>query len=414
MIQTGKVIKSDSGRRIRVERLIKAGGQGEAYLATETNSSQKGVLKAFHKRFANGDTIERLRYLINQDLQSECPVICAPIDLVLKRDVVAHYTPFAAGIPLEEFLGNPEATFIEAMQLAITLSHAVATLHRHGLAHGDLHAENLIVEHVGTVFRLHLIDLDNFGAPGLPNPPCVGHNLYMAPELREALAKGHEAVPTVTTDLFAMGVLMHEIILLRHLCAGSDATEDEFQKAMCSGRWVQDPAASDRPSANVGGYPVEVLNADLARLFRSAVSLNSSSRPSAEAWERELGRAFNAVYCCPNCGGPCVVDVSKTSCPLCRKPFPHLGIMVAPTKKLIQLSNGATVVGRGDLGGSKKASARHAVFRRVGPETWIESHGSNGSYRWNGAGWARLPDKKPVLVQSGDRLRLADVEVSVS
>ena len=414
MIQTGKIVKSDSGRRIRVESLIKAGGQGEAYLATETNSAQKGVLKSFHKRFANADTITRLRFLVREDLHAKCPVIYSPVDLVLKRDVVAHYTPFAMGNPLEDFLANPEATFIEAMQLAITLAHAVATLHRRGIAHGDLHAENLIVEHVGTVFRLRLIDLDNFGAPGLPNPPCVGHNLYMAPELRGALARGHEAVPTVETDLFALGVLMHEIILLRHLCAGNDATENEFQMAMCSGRWIQDPAAADRPKASVGGYPAEVLNADLARLFRSAVSLNASSRPSAEAWERELGRAFNAIYCCPSCGGPCVVDVSKTVCPLCKTPFPHLGIMVAATKRSIQLTSGATVICRGDLGGSHKASARHAVFRRVGPETWIESHGSNGSYRWNGSGWARLPDKKPVLVQSGDRLRLADVEIQVS
>jgi hypothetical protein len=53
MIQKGRIIKSDSGRRIRVDGLIKPGGQGEAYWATEVNSGQKGVLKVFHKRFAN-------------------------------------------------------------------------------------------------------------------------------------------------------------------------------------------------------------------------------------------------------------------------------------------------------------------------------------------------------------------------
>lgn len=414
MMLTGKAFKSDSGRRIRVESLIKAGGQGEAYLVTERKSGQKGVLKSFHQRFANRDTVARLRFLMGEDLPGACPVIFAPVDLVLKRNMVAHYTPFAVGDALEEFLVNPELTFIEAMQLAITLAHAVATLHRRGIAHGDLHAENLIVEHVGTVYRLHLIDLDNFSVSGLPNPPCVGHNLYMAPELREALGRGKDAVPSVQTDLFALGVLMHEIILLRHLCAGSDATEEEFQKAMCSGRWIQDPAAADRPTGSLGGYPVEVLNADLARLFRSAVSLDAASRPSAETWEAELGRAFNAIYCCPNCGGPCVVDVSKTMCPLCRNPFPHLRITVSATMESIQVTSGATVLGRSDLGGSPKASSRHAVFRRVGPETWMESYGSNGSYRWNGSGWVRLPDRRPILVKSGDLLRLADVEVTLT
>ena len=73
MIQPGKVVKLDSGRGIRVGGLIKTGGQGEAYLVTEVNSGQKGVLKVFHKRFANADTLKRLRFLVGQDLQSLFP-----------------------------------------------------------------------------------------------------------------------------------------------------------------------------------------------------------------------------------------------------------------------------------------------------------------------------------------------------
>jgi hypothetical protein len=154
-----------------------------------------------------------------------------------------------------------------------------------------------------------------------------------------------------------------------------------------------------------------VLNAVLARLFRSALSLNPAKRPSSDAWESELGKAFNSVYCCPKCGGPCVIDVSKVSCPLCGRPFPHLTLRIGGNGHLLPLANGATVIGRMELGGSAKVSARHAVFRRIGPETWLESTGSNGTYRWNGSRWTRLPDKKPLLVQGGDRLRLGDVEI---
>ena len=414
MIQKGKIVKSDSGRRIRVDGLIKAGGQGEAYWATEVNSGQKGVLKVFHKRFANGDTVKRLRFLVDLDLQASCPVLCAPIDVLNKRDLVGHYTPLAEGQPLEEFLGNPNSTFIEEMQLAISLAHAINVLHSGNVAHGDLHAENLIINHVGGVFHLHVIDLDNFNAPGMPAPPCVGHNLYMAPELRAALAKGLPAHPTLKSDLYSLGVLMHEIILLCHPSAGNDDSEAAFQKAMCSGRWLMDPAASDRPKGALGGFPTTVLNADLARLFRSAVSIEEDHRPSADHWEMELGRAFNAIYCCPKCGGPCVIDVSKVACPLCGAPFPHLTLHIKSTGGAITLGNGSTPIGRAELGGSQKVSARHAVFRRVGPETWIESTGSNGSYRWNGSNWTRLPDRRSLLVQAGDRLRLGDVEVNVN
>jgi hypothetical protein len=98
---------------------------------------------------------------------------------------------------------------------------------------------------------------------------------------------------------------------------------------------------------------------------------------------------------------------------MCKEPFPTLTMVIEAGGGSVSLDLGATVVGRVELGGSLKVSARHAVFRRIGPETWIESCGSNGVYRWSGSGWSKLSDNKPVLVQSGDRMRLADVEVQL-
>jgi len=413
MIAKGKIIRTDSGRRLRVDGFIKAGGQGEAYRTTEMNTGEKGVIKVFHKRFANGDTLKRIRFLLGQDLASACPAIRAPTDILNTRGMVGHYTPRAPGRTLEEFLANPDSTFVEGLQLAISLAYPIGVMHTRQIAHGDLQAENLIINRVGSVLQLSVIDLDNFNAPAVPPPPMVGQNLYLAPELRVALAHSRPAVPDLYTDCFALGVLMHEIILLRHVASGSDGNEADFQKAMCSGRWIQDPAASDRPAGNPGGYPVEVLNADLARLFRFALSLEPAKRPSPDRWKNELGKAFNTIYCCPACGGPCVVDVSKSACPLCKRLFPHLAMRMADGR-VISLECGSVSVGRNDLGGSMKVSVLHAVFRRVGPETWIESLGSNGTCRWTGTAWVRLPEKKPILVQEGDWLLLGDVQVQLN
>jgi serine/threonine protein kinase len=385
--------------------------QGTAYRATAMNSGEKGVLKIFHKQFADADTVKRLRFLVSQNLRSACPVLYTPSDVLTKRNLVGHYTPFAPGQSLEEYLANPDGTFVDSLQLALTLAHAVGVMHLRQIAHGDLHSENVIICRVGSVFHVAVIDMDNYNAPGLPSPPCVGHNLYMSPELRAALAKKQPAVPTRQSDLFSLGVLMHEVILLRHVAAGADDNEEDFQKAMCSGRWLQDPAAADKPTGNLGGYPVEVLNADLARLFRAALSLEPADRPSADTWEAELGKAFSSVYSCPACGGPCVIDASKVVCPICKRPFPHLTLRITANHSVIPLDHGATVIGRTQLCGSPKASMRHAIFRRIGPELWIESIGQNGSYRWSGSGWVKLPDGKPLLVQNGDRLKFADVEV---
>ena len=411
MLAIGTALRTDSGRKIRVGEMLGGGAQGQVYVADD-GSGKRGVLKLFQKRYATSDTVRRMRYLIDRGLPAVCPVLVAPVDTVTQGGVVAHYAPFAEGVSLEEFLGDPSATFSEQLQLAIAFAHAMTVLHGLGIAHGDLHSENLLVKRAGSALMLSIIDLDNFNAAGLPSPPAVGHTLYMAPELRAALAKGEVAIPTVATDRFAMGVLFHEMILLRHPSHGNDDSQEHFEKAMCSGHWLLDPAATDLRTETPGGYPSLVLNADLARLFRHAMSLDPSRRPSADVWKAELLKALRAVHVCPRpeCGAPCVIDVSKRACPMCGETFPHLTLRMVASGNRIILDKGVMVIGRNTIGDSMKLSARHAVLRRIGPETWIECLGRNGTFRWNGATWVRLPEGKPLLVQAGDRLRFADVE----
>lgn len=431
MIPKGGIVKSDSGHRIRIEKPVMKktwddlhakwidtpaiGGTAVAYWATEMNTARKGIVKIFRKEFVNADMIKRLHFLVDQGLHRDCPILFAPVEVLNKGDLIGHFTPYADGKSLENYLREPDSTFGGQIQMAIALSHAVGVMHARSIAHGDLHAENLIVKCEGTVLRLCVIDLDNFNAPGMPAPPCVGHNLYMAPELRMALARRQLAIPTVTTDLYSLGVLMHEIILLVHPSAGKDDDELHFQEAMCSGKWLLDPAESGRPSADLGGYPPTILSADLARLFRSAMSLDPTNRPSAHSWKTVLSQAFHAVHICSNpvCGIPFIADLSKVACPACGRPFPHLTLRMKGCGG-VPLVNGSTMIGRIELGNSPQVSARHAIFRRVGPETWIESIGRNGTYRWNGEKWVRLTDGKPVPLQAGDRLRLGDVEVMLN
>lgn len=410
MIPKGKILKTDSGRFIQVDDLAGVGGQGEVYHAPDLNTKQKGVLKSFLGKLANQETVKRIDFLVNQQLHKACPVLLGPIDAITQK-MVGHYSPFAPGQKLEEFFVTPDITLIESLHLGIQLAHAIDVLHQRQIAHGDIQSNNIFINRNG-VCEFFLIDFDNFNAQGLPPPPCVGHNLYMAPELRIALAQGKPAIPDIWTDRFSLGVLMHELLLGKHPATGADHNEAEFQKVMCSGIWLQDPAVANRPSGDLGGYPPEILNADLAHLFRSAASLNRDERPSSTQWKQVLCNALNKVNDCPFCGGSFLMDISKTACPLCKKSAPSLTLATTNTQT-ISLSKGAVEIGRVNLKGSNQVSSRQAVFRRIGSETWIESFGTNGTYRWTGSGWVRLPDRKMVLVKKGDRLRFADLEVEI-
>lgn len=408
MIPAGQRITCQDGRRVRVDSFAAAGGQGVIYRTTEEGTRRPGALKVFTQ--PSVETLRRLQYLVSQDLRAACPVLWPPVAIV-QTPQLGHYAPWAEGKELEELLLAPDFDFAQGLQLALAVAVAVDALHQRGIAHGDLRSANVKVHSVGSVRHAALLDLDNFAAAGVPPPPAFGHELYMAPELRLALRAGRLAVPTLQSDRFALAGLIHEILLLRHVAARHDGDAEAFHAAMCSGRWLEDPMLVGRAEQSLGGYAAGVLNADLQRLLRLAMSLDPCVRPSARAWKDALLAAVDLVHPCPLCAAPCLVEAARTTCATCRGTFPHLSLRLHGTGRMIELRAGATVLGRSEFGGSPRVSARHAVFHRMGPETWMDATGTNGTFRWNGSAWQGLP--RNTLIRAGDWLQLADVRVEV-
>lgn len=408
MFNPGDVIKLDSGRKIRLDGHLASRGQGVAHLATDLASTQKGVFKLFHT--PTQDAVARLRFLVSRssELKTACPVLFPPIDSLTSNGSVGAFTPWAPGQDLEDFLANFNATLIECLQLGVAIAQAIKALHERQFVHGDLHPGNVRVDRQGSVLKPYVIDLDNFRSPGVPEPSLLGLKEYMAPELWHAMLNHKHAIPDARTELYALGVMIHEILLVKHPATGADQDEAQFLKAIHSG-WIQDPARADGVRGTTGGLPTEVLNADLMRMFRGSLNPARRERPSAADWVAALVQALPLVFVCQNCGGPCLIDASKTKCPICRHRFT---LKLTGPFGQIPLRDASTVVGRSNLGGSSKVSMRHAVIRRHGPEYWLESVGQNGTRRW-ASGWLRLPDGQPVLIRKGDRLKLADVEAQV-
>ena len=240
----------------------------------------------------------------------------------------------------------------------------------------------------------------------------VGVPLYYAPELRMALAAGRPAVPDLRCDLFSLSVLLHEILLSSHPATGYDDTPEKVDAAMLKG-WLHDPQRPGR-KIGVGGLPPEILSSDIHRMFRRAFSCEPRVRPSAAEWESALLNVQGALRYCPDqtCSMPFLVDAAKSSCPGCHRPFPAF-ILRTESGLSIRVDSASVSVGRNELGGSPHVSLQHAMLRKTGPDLWIESLGRNGTKRWDGSAWTRLPDRTRVLLQEGDWLRLGDVAARV-
>ena len=114
-----------------------------------------------------------------------------------------------------------------ALRLAVEVLRALVHLHDRGVVHGDLKPSNVALDGAG---HARVIDF-GLSRPlrGGPTAEPAGTPAYLAPELL------HGAAPGPATDLYAFGVLLHQL-LLRRLPFAGDATAQ--LRARAEGRAV--------------------------------------------------------------------------------------------------------------------------------------------------------------------------------
>jgi serine/threonine protein kinase len=404
------------GSRIRagkeefeVEEFAGAGGQAEVYRLRGPDGPS--ALKLFYERYSGREDEERVRWIVDQRLWTRSKVLRAtPRRWLRVESRLAHISEWVDGRTVEEELGSDAAPWSlpQALEAAAVLAQGIRVCEELGIAQGDISANNVKVELKDSLLRLFPFDFDNFAVKDLPPPRMMGTKLYLAPEL----TRGDQLVPTLESDRYALGVLVHELLLLQHPKNGHDSAEDEFDKAVLEGRWHQDPSLP-KAARGLGGLPAQILSVELQRLFRDAQGSDPVRRPHAAKWVESLERARWVVWCCEHedCGGHYVVDLGKDHCPLCDRRPTSLGARV--DGRLIRFDGPATLLGRAELRDSRHVSKRHALVRRVGPEYLFVDLSSSGSWKRTGDGLERLARGRDVLIQAGDRLRLGDVEVRI-
>lgn len=128
------------------------------------------------------------------DAGIEGPLAWLSMEALPGGDLLSH-TAAAPRLPAAQVLGW-------ARELALALSHA----HRHGVVHRDLKPGNVLLDAAG---RAKLADFGlarSAGALHTGTGIVPGTPVYMAPEL---LAGG---VPSAASDLYALGVLLFELL----------------------------------------------------------------------------------------------------------------------------------------------------------------------------------------------------------
>lgn len=255
---------------------------------------------------------------------------------------------FASANNQSKFLDNRErGNWMQYLRINILLSRSVRRMHAAGLAHSDLSYKNVLIDPVSG--GAAIIDIDGLVVPGKYPPDVVGTPDFIAPEVMATnhLPKGDpkRKLPSRTTDLHALAVLVYMYLLYRHPLRGgkvhdADPQRDEELSMGEQALFIEHPTdASNRPNlsdikpsylpwADPKKRPYTVTGPYLKALFDKAFIdglHNPALRPSADEWEQALVKTIDLVQPCQNlnCDQQWFVFDNSTRpvCPFCGTPF---------------------------------------------------------------------------------------------
>lgn len=209
------------------------------------------------------------------------------------------------------------------LKICIMLARAVRRMHMAGLSHSDLGYKNCLIDPV--TGQACLIDIDGLVVPGKHPPSVVGTPDFIAPEV---VASAHlpsddpqRKLPSRTTDLHALAVLIYMYLLYRHPLRGdkihdpNDPQRDEELGMGSQALFIEHPTDtsnrikiancknSDLPWKDTQKIPYTVCGSYIADLFKRAFvdALHQPQlRPTADEWERALVKTVDLLQPCAN------------------------------------------------------------------------------------------------------------------
>jgi serine/threonine protein kinase/tetratricopeptide (TPR) repeat protein len=203
-------------------RRLGTGGFGEVFEAWDPILERKVALKLLRRRSTTGAhdwnaALQEGRLLAR--IRHPNVVQVFGVDLIDGR--VGIWMELVQGRTLEQLIvDHGPFSAREAMGIGIEICRALVAVHRSGLIHGDVKAQNVIREEGG---RIVLMD---FGL-GRERPSDAtseqtsagGTLLYMAPELLAGKP------PAAASDIYALGVLLFHLVTVRFPVAASTLAE---------------------------------------------------------------------------------------------------------------------------------------------------------------------------------------------
>jgi serine/threonine protein kinase/Tfp pilus assembly protein PilF len=252
------------------------GGFGEVYRAWDPHLQREVALKLLLPGMAGSEAEYETMLREARALASVRHPNIVPVYGIDRHDGrVGFWTDFVRGKTLSALVGE-QGTFgaREAALIGLDVARALSAVHRAGLLHRDIKAENVMREEGGRIllmdFGLSALDQRQANISGTPN--------YMAPELFEG------GQSTVATDIYAMGMLLYFLVSGEYPARLSGLTPREALAVFPKRRPLMD-LRPDLPESLLRTVNT-ALEMDPAKRFTSAGQLASALAESLGTHER--------------------------------------------------------------------------------------------------------------------------------
>jgi serine/threonine-protein kinase len=265
------------GHRIgayKLLRLIGEGGMGSVFLAERDDGDfvQRVALKLVRADFVNAQS--RARFLRERNFLARLvhPNIAQLHDGGVAGDGTPYFTlEFVAGEPITHYCDAQSLGVVARVKLILQVCAAVSYAHRNLIVHRDLKPSNILVTPEGEVKLL------DFGIAKLLDVEAdagqtATQSRMMTPEYAAPEQVLGEAI-TTATDVYAIGVLLYELLCGRLPYARADAGAMSWAKAVVEERPENLSRALNRENVNpnrmTGSAAAATRNTTLPQLRRS-------------------------------------------------------------------------------------------------------------------------------------------------